>query len=149
MGSVLLKPAHLTSEDEWQRTITVNLSASFAIVKAAAKVMRQTGGSVVLCSSAAARIGLANHEAIAAAKEKVGAKVVILAQNNTGKALAPRLSVRLKAGLAAGVTALPESADPLVVSKKVFSGKANGKVKILSGSAILPLAQNSYEITSS
>jgi electron transfer flavoprotein alpha subunit len=83
---------------------------------------------------------------IAAAMEKTGARVLVMAHNNTGKALAPRLSVRLKAGLAAGVTALPESVDPLVVSKKVFSGKAYGKVKVLSDSAILTLAQNSYEI---
>lgn len=68
MGSVLLKPAHLTSQDEWQQTLTVNLSSSFMIVQAAAKALRRSGGSVVLCSSAAARIGLANHEAIAAAK---------------------------------------------------------------------------------
>ena len=68
MGSVLLKPAHLTSEDEWQQTLTVNLTSSFTIVRAAAKALRRSGGSVVLCSSAAARIGLANHEAIAAAK---------------------------------------------------------------------------------
>ena len=68
IGSVLLKPAHLTSDEEWHHTITVNLTSSFACVRAAAKVMRQNGGSVVLCSSAAAQIGLANHEAIAAAK---------------------------------------------------------------------------------
>ncbi len=68
IGSVLLKPAHLTSDEEWDRTISVNLTSSFACVRAAAKVMRQSGGSVVLCSSAAAQIGLANHEAIAAAK---------------------------------------------------------------------------------
>ncbi len=83
---------------------------------------------------------------IAAAMEKRGAKVLVLANNNTGKAIAPRLSVKLKAGLASGVTAVPESVDPLVVTKKVFSGKAYGKVKVLSGSAILTLAQNSYEI---
>ncbi|MEN8230051.1 MAG: electron transfer flavoprotein subunit alpha/FixB family protein [Bacteroidota bacterium] len=83
---------------------------------------------------------------IAAAMEKTGAKVLVMAQNNTGKAIAPRLSVRLKAGLAAGVTALPESANPLVVLKKVFSGKAFAKVKILSDSAVLTLAQNSFEI---
>ena len=83
---------------------------------------------------------------IAAAMEKTGAKVLVMAQNNTGKAIAPRLSVRLKAGLAAGVTALPESANPLVVLKKVFSGKAFAKVKILSNSAVLTLAQNSFEI---
>lgn len=68
IGSVLLKPAHLTSDTEWQHTITTNLTASFALVRAAVKQMRQSGGSIVLCSSAAARIGLANHEAIAAAK---------------------------------------------------------------------------------
>ena len=79
---------------------------------------------------------------IAAAVENTGAKVVILSHNNTGKALAPRLSVRLKAGLAAGVTAIPESTNPLVVTKKVFSGKAHAKVKILSNAAILTLAQN-------
>ena len=83
---------------------------------------------------------------IAAAMEKTGAKILVMAQNNTGKAIAPRLSVRLKAGLASGVTALPESVDPLVITKKVFSGKAFAKVKILTDSAVLTLAQNSYEI---
>jgi len=85
-------------------------------------------------------------QTIAAAMEKSGARVLVMAHNNAGKALAPRLSVKLKAGLASGVTAVPESVDPLVVAKKVFSGKAFGKVKVLSGTAILTLAQNSYEI---
>lgn len=68
LGSVLLKPAHLTTDDEWQQTITVNLTSSFQLVRAASRVMRQNGGAIVLVSSAAAQIGLANHEAIAAAK---------------------------------------------------------------------------------
>lgn len=76
VGSVLLKPAHLTSEDEWSQTIALNLTSAFATVRAAAKTMRD-GGSVVLMSSAAARLGLANHEAIAAAK----AGVIGLAQS--------------------------------------------------------------------
>ena len=66
-GSLLLKPAHLTSESEWQETIAASLTTSFAVVRAAGKYMTQ-GGSVVLIGSAAAEIGLANHEAIAAAK---------------------------------------------------------------------------------
>jgi len=82
---------------------------------------------------------------IAKAMEKTGAGMLVMAHNNTGKALAPRLSVRLKAGLAAGVTALPESFDPLVVEKKVFSGKAYGKIRILTPLAILTLIQNSFE----
>ncbi len=68
IGSVLLKPAHLTTDAEWQETITTNLMSSFYLLRAAVKAMRPTGGSIVLISSAAAKIGLANHEAIAAAK---------------------------------------------------------------------------------
>ena len=71
VGSLLLKPAHLTGEKEWQETIAKNLTSSFATVRSAAKVMRRDGGSVILLSSAAARIGLSNHEAIAAAKAGV------------------------------------------------------------------------------
>lgn len=71
IGSLLLKPAHLTSDDEWDQTITTNLTSSFSVVRAAGKIMRQSGGSVVLVSSAAAQIGLANHEAISAAKAGV------------------------------------------------------------------------------
>ena len=67
-GSVLLKPAHLTSEQEWLDTIATNLTSAFAVVRAAAPAMRKTGGSIVLAASAAAQIGIANHEAIAAAK---------------------------------------------------------------------------------
>lgn len=67
-GTILLKPAHLTSDEEWEETIRVNLSSGFAIVRAAAKAFSPEGGSVVFFSSVAARIGLPNHEAIAAAK---------------------------------------------------------------------------------
>ena len=67
-GSLILKPAHLTSEEELQTTLDTNLKTAFAAVRAAASAMRRIGGSVVLVSSAAARVGLANHEAIAAAK---------------------------------------------------------------------------------
>jgi len=68
VGSVLLKPAHLTSPEEWAETIATNLGSGFATVRAAGKLMARGGGSVVLLSTAAARHGLANHEAIAAAK---------------------------------------------------------------------------------
>jgi NAD(P)-dependent dehydrogenase (short-subunit alcohol dehydrogenase family) len=70
VGSLLLKPAHLTSPEEWAGTIDVNLGSAFAVVRAAGRVMTG-GGAVVLISSAAARVGLSNHEAIAAAKAGV------------------------------------------------------------------------------
>ncbi len=68
VGSVLLKPAHLTSDAEWNSTLTTNLTSAFVTVRAAARAMRRRGGSIILTSSAAARVGIANHEAIAAAK---------------------------------------------------------------------------------
>ncbi len=71
VGSLLLKPAHRTSRDEWQQTLETNLTTAFAAVSAGAQTMTQRGGSIVLVSSVAARIGLPNHEAIAAAKAGV------------------------------------------------------------------------------
>ena len=71
VGSLLLKPAHSTTEAEWLSTVATNLTTAFAVVRAAAKAMLSAGGSIVLVSSAAARTGLANHEAIAAAKAGV------------------------------------------------------------------------------
>ncbi|KTC99618.1 SDR family NAD(P)-dependent oxidoreductase [Legionella erythra] len=66
-GSLLLKAAHLTTQDQYQSVINASLTTAFATVRAAGLTMRQ-GGSVVLIASAAATVGLANHEAIAAAK---------------------------------------------------------------------------------
>ena len=59
-GSLLLKPAHATSMAEWDHTIASNLTTAFAAVRAAVKAFGSRGGSIVLLSSAAARIGLSN-----------------------------------------------------------------------------------------
>jgi electron transfer flavoprotein alpha subunit len=76
--------------------------------------------------------------------EKEGSEFIVLSNNNTGKAIAPRLSVRLKGGLVTGVISVPVSLDPFTVIKKVYSGKAMAKVVIKSKIKILTLAQNSY-----
>jgi len=77
---------------------------------------------------------------------KTDASVIILSNNNTGKAVAPRLSVKLKAGVGAGVSGLPSSLDPFTVYKRVYSGNAYANVVINTGIKILTLAQNSFEI---
>ena len=72
VGSLLLKPAHLTSDEEWNTTIEKNLTSAFYVLRATVRAMMKTGGgSIVLISSAAARVGLANHEAIGAAKSGI------------------------------------------------------------------------------
>ncbi|MDV6331018.1 SDR family oxidoreductase [Asticcacaulis sp. 201] len=69
-GSLLLRSAHLTSRAQFDAVISASLTTAFATVRAAGKHMTG-GGSLVLISSAAALEGLANHEAIAAAKAGV------------------------------------------------------------------------------
>jgi len=70
-GSLLLKPAHATTPAEFDQCISANLRTAFATVRAGVKAVGSREGSIVLVSSAAARTGLSNHDAIAAAKAGV------------------------------------------------------------------------------
>lgn len=74
------------------------------------------------------------------------ATVVVISHNNTGKAIAPRLSVKLKAAVGAGLIKLPVSTEPFTVSKKVFSGKAFANVVLKTDVKILTLSQNSFKL---
>ncbi len=91
-------------------------------------------------------INSAYSSIISQVAEKEGSQVIILSNNFSGKALAPRVSVKLKAGLVAGVSALPSSIDPFVVQKKAFTGKAFANVKVNSEKKVLTLWQNSYKV---
>jgi NAD(P)-dependent dehydrogenase (short-subunit alcohol dehydrogenase family) len=72
VGSILLKSAHLTSLDEWHRTLNLNLHSAFYGLRAVVGPMQTQGaGSIVLLSSVAAGTGLPSHEAIAAAKSGI------------------------------------------------------------------------------
>lgn len=68
VGSIFLKPAHLISEDEFTTVLQQNLYTSFYLAKSAIPFLKKEGGSIVMFSTAAAQIGIPNHEAIAAAK---------------------------------------------------------------------------------
>ena len=71
-GSILLKPAHLTSQSDLQEVIDQNLMTAFGLVRTIAPRLKKSGGgSIVLMSSGGAAIGLNGHEAIAAAKAGV------------------------------------------------------------------------------
>ena len=77
---------------------------------------------------------------------KENAKVIIISNNNTGKAIAPRLSVRLKAGVGSGVSKLPLNLNPFTVYKRTYSGNAYAHLVIKSDVKILTLAQNSFDL---
>lgn len=68
VGSILLKPAHLTSLQDWQAVMDTNLNSAFYLLNQLGRPMSKTGGSIAFVSSVAAEKGLSNHEAISAAK---------------------------------------------------------------------------------
>ncbi len=71
VGSILLKPAHLTKVDDYYDVINLNLTSAFAVVRSATKKMMKKSGTIVLVSSCAATQGFPNHDAISAAKAGV------------------------------------------------------------------------------
>src|SRR5882724_9189345 len=76
---------------------------------------------------------------IAQVVQASSASTIIFSNNVDGKAIAPRLSVRLKAGLVSGAVALPETTNGFVVKKNVFSGKAFANISISTPVKIIAL----------
>src|SRR5690606_25364018 len=84
-------------------------------------------------------------DVIAQVATAIAAKVIIFSNNVDGKAIAPRLSAKLKAGLVSGAVALPETANGFTVKKTVFSGKAFAHVNINTDVKIISLNPNAYK----
>lgn len=82
---------------------------------------------------------------VAAAAEQVGAEVVVFSHDLVAKAVAPRLSVRMKAGLVSGATSLPDTTNGFTVKVNVFSGKAFGNVSVKTAKKIISLLPNSIQ----
>jgi NAD(P)-dependent dehydrogenase (short-subunit alcohol dehydrogenase family) len=133
VGSLLLKPAHLTTLEDWRTTLDTNLGSAFGVVRAAGRHMKD-GGSVVLVSSAAARVGLANHEAIAAAKAGILGLVTSAAASYASRglrfnAVAPGLvrtplteritSNRVVADASAALHAMGRLGEPADVARQI------------------------------
>ncbi len=93
-----------------------------------------------------------NHDSAAYTKlvceivEKENAEVVLFSHTNIGKALAPRVSVRLKAGLASGVVALPISYSPMVLKRKTYNGEAFQLLNVKSPKCVLTINPNSCDL---
>ena len=79
----------------------------------------------------------------------VGADVLVFSHNQTGKAVSARVAARLKAGIVAGASALPDTSNGFVVRKTVFSGKAFAHVKINTAIKVISLNPNSYQTVAS
>lgn len=84
---------------------------------------------------------------IANITQSINAKVIVFSNNVTGKAIAPRLSARLKAGIVSGAIALPDISNGFIVKKSVFSGKAFANVSINTDIKIISLNQNAFGVS--
>lgn len=82
---------------------------------------------------------------IATAVEHTGADTVVFSHDLIAKSIAPRLSVRLKAGLVSGATSLPTNDGGFTCSVNVFSGKAFGNVNVKTAKKIISLLPNSIQ----
>jgi electron transfer flavoprotein alpha subunit len=80
---------------------------------------------------------------------KCNANIIIFGNNPQGHAIAPRLAVKAKAGLAAGAMAVPSSMSPFTVKKRAYSGKAFADVVINSEIKVITLSQNSFKVVES
>jgi electron transfer flavoprotein alpha subunit len=86
---------------------------------------------------------------IAQIAQQSEAKTIIFSNNTSGKSLAPRVAVRLKAGLVSGAVALPEIGNGFAVRKNVFSGKAFANVVVKSDIRVIALNVNAFTIMES
>jgi NAD(P)-dependent dehydrogenase (short-subunit alcohol dehydrogenase family) len=109
VGSTLIAPLHRTKADAYREVMRVNLDSAFFVLQAWLVALKGAPGSAVFASSVVARIGVANHEAIAAAKGGVealarGAAATYAAQGVRVNAVAPGLT---ETPMTAGMLKLP------------------------------------------
>ncbi|MBB6110636.1 electron transfer flavoprotein alpha subunit apoprotein [Mucilaginibacter lappiensis] len=84
--------------------------------------------------------------ALLAAAQKEGSKIIIALHDINGRAVAPRLSAKLKAGLVAGALSYPDLDNGFVIKKAVFSGKAFAFVNITSDVKVITLMPNTFQL---
>lgn len=107
-GTTLISPLHRTSLEDYRACMTANLDSAFFTLRAFVENLRETrqAGAAVLVSSVVAKIGVSNHEAIAAAKAGVEGLV-----RSAAASYAP-LRIRIN-GVSPGIMETPASAHIL------------------------------------
>ena len=83
--------------------------------------------------------------AISQVAEKLGAKVVIVGHNSTGKSIVGRLAAKMDAAVIAGAKAVPSNSNGFVVEKNVFSGKGVASYQLDTDVKIISLMGNSIQ----
>lgn len=90
--------------------------------------------------------GRAYAAAVTAAAQKEDSEVIVTLNDVNGRAVAPRVAVKLQAGLVAGALSYPDTEKGFVVKKAVFSGKAFAFVDVTSPVKVIMLMPNTFQL---
>jgi len=123
---------------------TVNVVTFGDASEDALKELSQYGAeNIWVCRNLSEANDQALSRLIAAAVEKANAEFVVLAQNQTGKAVGPRIAAKLNAGHISGAIDLPDTSNGFVVKTNVYSGKAIAHVALHSDKKVISILPNS------
>ena len=123
---------------------TVNVVTFGDASEDALKELGQYGAeNIWVCRNLSEANDQALSRLIAAAVEKANAEFVVLAQNQTGKAVGPRIAAKLNAGHISGAIDLPDTSNGFVVKTNVYSGKAIAHVALHSDKKVISILPNS------
>ena len=123
---------------------TVNVVTFGDASEDALKELGQYGAeNIWICRNLSEANDQALSRLIAAAVEKANAEFVVLAQNQTGKAVGPRIAAKLNAGHISGAIDLPDNSNGFVVKTNVYSGKAIAHVALHSDKKVISILPNS------
>ncbi len=85
-------------------------------------------------------------KAMATVAAAENASVVVISNTYSGKAIAPRVAAKLKAGIASGVISYPNTAAGFKVRRSVFSGKAFAEVDMKTAAKVLAITPNTFDL---
>ena len=114
-----------------------------ADVSALASLGDNGATKVLVCRSLSEANDQQLTKLITAAANDCGADVIIVSQDQLGKAVAPRVAASMEAGHISGAIALPDTSSGFVVKTNVFSGKAFANVSVNSSKKVISLLPNS------
>ena len=103
----------------------------------------QGAGKVIVARNVKAVDGQQLTKLVCDVAAKENATTIVCVQDGTGKAVAPRVAAKLKAGHVAGAIAVP---DGNKFKRNVFSGKAQAWLEITSPTKVISMMANSIPI---
>jgi electron transfer flavoprotein alpha subunit len=99
--------------------------------------------NILICRSLKERSEQLLSKLIVKAVKDYNCEYIVLSQDQTGKAVGPRVAANLEAGHISGAISFPEKTDEFTVKTNVFSGKAIAFVTVHTPIKVISILPNS------